>query len=317
MSKPTGEHDAEKRQPHPSIKGRSIALTAWVAVGLGLIIAGIVNGVLDQLTIGYAIAGLIAGAWFGAFVAFMMLLPGEPFNWINDGKRPEMQMGIGSRPMTLLTVAIVVVFNILREGWPIPGGPIDAVMFVTVWLIGLSALYYDLWIATPRRISGEDYDPTKLGDGGQTGLSDRTGAVVFWLVPLWVITFLMLIGWSFVGVDEVNILDGFLTGIAIGSVVFGAVMLATLGSYAERVRRHQRFGSRDVLFETGLKVFGWIVGLAAVVAIVEQMGFCAGMFASVIVTSFGLAATIVDRWMITPRKMSRERQSSYTATVSA
>ncbi|MGB0873179.1 MAG: hypothetical protein ACPGWS_06510 [Solirubrobacterales bacterium] len=256
------------------------------------------------MTFGYAIAGTIVGGLLGGLWAFFLL----EFQ-VTRQRSPALAtrnslLGIGAETANATLYALpAACFIYDYYAWQ-RSGPIIAATYVVALAIGLTSVVFKLWVVSPKRFADHEYDPTKISDGGQRGLAHRGFAVAGWAGIMLSVAPLLLISWYMVGVANANLSQGFAIGTGVGVLAITYVAISARGSYSDRVLRHKNRLGGESWRPVARIVVSSLAVFVGFVALVDTFGFCVAFFTLFTACGWGLIATIVDRWVITPRKLA-------------
>lgn len=289
-------------KPEPSdiekdLRQRGVFVALWATIILANLIAGVLSLRFTGGSSGEFSLGIFFGLIAGGFVMIAILAG-------SSGTREDGRFI--ATTLTLLLIGGMSIDDIFADG----PGPVSTTTLLIAGSFGLVATVIDRWVALPRQMSGDPRGVLLVGDGGQVGLVHRGHVVAGWAMAISFSGFVVMLDALDSGISEDALSAGLLAGVALGAFAGTAVAWDARGTYAERVARtsHARTqpASRRVLQTTG--------ALIAIIAllVVLSPGFGTTALCILVAATIGLLATIVDRWIITPRRIDADEGFAFS-----
>lgn len=277
--------------PEKDLRERAVFAALWLVIIAANLIAGILSPRFTGGSGGDFAFGIVAGLVFGATVMIVIL-------GFSSGSRNDERFLATTAP--LLLVGMMSVDDIFLDA----PGPASTTALLITGSFGFAATVIDRWIALPRQLAGDPRSVLAITEGGQVGLIHRGHVVAAWAM---VITFSGFV----VGVDALDsgisgeaTTDGIAAGLLVGCIACVAVAWDARGSYSDRVERTARVRT----LPASRRLIPMLGGSVAIVScmVVLAPSFAASSITVLIAALLGLLATLIDRWIITPRKMDAD-----------
>lgn len=273
------------------LRQRGVFVVLWLTIIAANLIAGVLSPRFTGGSSGEFGFGIFCGLFVGGIVMIAVLAG-------SSGSREDGRFIATTMP--LLLVGAISIDDIFSDG----PGPVSSTALMIAGCFGLAATIIDRWVALPRQMSGDPRRVLLVGDGGQDGLVHRGHVVAGWAMAICFSGVVVMLDALASGIAEDVLSAGLLAGVALGAFACAAIAWDARGSHAERVARtsHARTlpASRRVL-----QTFGALIAIIALL-IVLSPGFATTMLCILVAAIIGLLATIVDRWIITPRRIDAE-----------
>lgn len=287
---------SELSGPEKDLRDRWIYLAIWVTIIAANLIAGVLSSRFTGGSTGDFGIGVFAGLVIGGIV--MIAILGSGSTGTEDGR-------FYPSTVAALFIGAISIDDIFSDG----PGPTSTTTLLIAGSFGLAATIIDRWVALPRELRGDPRSVMVITDGEQAGLVHRGHVVALWVMAILFSGVIVSIDALDSGIPEDALAIGIGAGLMLAAIACAVVAWDARGSYSERVSRTARVRSLPVL----QRATPAIIGVVAIVALLllTSPGIQAVAVAVLLAATTGLLATLVDRWMVTPRKMNADREVAF------